>query len=96
MIAIIATFQVAEGKTDAFEAEFKALAEQVKAREAGNSLYQLVRAKRDPGSYRVMELYADKDAVKLHGATDYFLAAFERMKELLTAEPVIEMFDTVD
>jgi|KBSSwiStaDraftv2_1062776.scaffolds.fasta_scaffold04609_9 quinol monooxygenase YgiN len=96
MIAIIATFEVQAGKEAEFEAECRALAEKVRANEPGNTLYQLVRAKRSPQTYRMMELYADKDAVKLHGGTDYFLAGIERIKATLSAEPVIELLDTVD
>ncbi|WP_242124159.1 putative quinol monooxygenase [Sphingobium sp. Sx8-8] len=95
MIAIIASFTVAEGKEEAFEAEFAELTAKVRANEPGNSLYQLTRSKKDRQTYRMMELYADKDAVKAHGTTDYFAASFDRIKALLTAEPVIELLDSV-
>jgi len=96
MIAVIATFEVQPGKEEEFEAEARALCEKVRANEPDAKLYQLARAKRAPQTYRMMELYADKDAFKAHGATDYFAAAFERMKALLASDPVIELLDTVD
>jgi quinol monooxygenase YgiN len=95
MIAIIATFEVAPGKETEFEETFRALAEQVRSKESGNSLYTIARAKKSPQTYRVMELYADKDAIKLHGGTDYFTSAIEKLKTLVTAEPTIEMLDVV-
>lgn len=95
MIAIIATFEVRQGCEAEFEAECRGLAEKVRTNEPGNSLYQLVRSKKAPQTYRMMELYADKDAVKLHGGTDCFAAGFARIKDLLSADPVIELLDVV-
>ena len=95
MIAIIATFEVRQGQEAAFEARIAEVAEKVRANEPGNTLYQLTRSKKAPQTYRMMELYADKDAVKLHGGTDYFTAAWPRLRELTTSEPVIEMLDTI-
>ncbi|MCK9541414.1 MAG: antibiotic biosynthesis monooxygenase [Novosphingobium sp.] len=96
MLAVIATFEVQPGKEQEFEAEARALGEKVRANEPDVKLYQLTRAKRSPQTYRMLELYADKDAFKAHGATDYFPAAFERMKALLAGDPVIELLDGVD
>lgn len=96
MIAVIATFEAEPGKEAELEESFRALGEKVRANEPGNSLYRVTRVKRAPQTYRVMELYADKDALKLHGGTDYFLAAFEQIKTLVSAEPVIEVLDVID
>jgi quinol monooxygenase YgiN len=96
MIAVIATLEVHPGREVEFEAEFRALAEKVRAGEPGNHLYHLTRAKRTPQTYRVMELYADKDALKLHGGTDYFKAAMTVLEPLLAKEASIELLDVID
>lgn len=95
MVAVIATFTVAEGQAEAFEAVARALVGKVTANEPGVQLYRLVRSKKEPNVFKMMELYADKDALKAHGATDYFQAAFAEMKPLLAADPVIEMLDEI-
>lgn len=95
MIAAIVTLQIVEGKEAAFEAEYRIAAEQVRAHEAGNRLYQLTRSRTAPQTYRMMELYADEAALEAHGNAPYMPASFERVKPLLAAEPVIELLDTI-
>lgn len=94
-LAVIATFTVAEGQADAFEAVARTLVEAVRANEPGAPLYTLARAKREPNVFKMMELYADKDAFKAHGGTTWFQAGFAAMKPLLAADPVIELLDVV-
>jgi quinol monooxygenase YgiN len=93
MVAVIATFTVAEGKAEAFEAEFKILSDAVHANEPGVTLYTLVRAKKQPEIYKVMELYATKEDFKAHGASEWFQASLAKLKPLLANDPVIELFD---
>lgn len=95
MVAVIATFTVAEGQAEAFETVARGLVEKVTANEPGVQLYKLVRSKKEPTVFKMMELYASKDDLKAHGGTDYFQAAFAQMKPLLAADPVIEMLDEV-
>lgn len=96
MVPVIATFEVLQGQEAAFEAVFLSLQASVIANEPGVKLYQLVRAKRQAGVYKVIEIYTDKDAVKAHAATDYFQAAFPKLLALCAGDPAIEMFDSVD
>jgi quinol monooxygenase YgiN len=95
MIGIIATLKVQDGKGPEFEGVFNGLAEQVRANEPGNRLYQLTKSRADPNTYKVLELYADQDALTHHGQTDYFKAAGAKMGPCLAGRPDIELLDAV-
>ena len=95
MIGIIATIKVQEAKAAEFEGIFKDLAQQVRANEPGNLCYQLTKSRADAGTYKVLELYADQDALTKHGQTDYFRAAGAKMGPCLAGRPDIEMLDAV-
>jgi quinol monooxygenase YgiN len=94
-IGIIATIKVQDGKNAEFEGVFTALAAQVRANEPGNLAYQLTKSRTDPNTYKVLELYTDEDAVKLHGGTEYFKAAGPKMGPCLAGRPEIEYLDGV-
>jgi quinol monooxygenase YgiN len=94
-IGIVATLKVQDGKNAEFEAIFTALAAQVRANEPGNLAYQLTRSRTDPNTYKVLELYKDEEAVKLHGGTEYFKAAGPKMGPCLAGRPEIEYLDGV-
>jgi quinol monooxygenase YgiN len=95
MIGIIATIKVQEAKAAEFEGIFKDLAEQVRANEPGNLCYQLTKSRTEPGTYKVLELYKDQDALTHHGQTDYFRAAGPKMGPCLAGRPEIETLDAV-
>ena len=94
-IGVIATLKVAEGKNAEFEAIFTALAAQVKANEPGNLAYALTKSRTDPQTYKVLELYADQDALTHHGGTDYFKAAGPKLGPCMGGRPEIEYLDGV-
>jgi quinol monooxygenase YgiN len=95
MIGIIATIKVQEAKAAEFEGIFADLAKQVRANEPGNLCYQLTKSRTEAGTYKVLELYADQDALTKHGQTDYFRAAGAKMGPCLAGRPDIEMLDAV-
>ena len=95
MIGIIATLKVQEAKASEFEGIFKELAAQVKANEPGNLCYQLTKSRTEPGTYKVLELYSDQDALTHHGQTDYFKAAGPKMGPCMAGRPDIELLDGV-
>ena len=95
MIGILAKFSVDTAKAAEFEAFFGALAAKVHANEPGAKLYQLAKSRKDAGAYTVLELYADQAAFDHHGSTDYFKAAFPKLKDFFTAPPQLEFLDTV-
>lgn len=95
MIGVVATLKAQEGKGSELEAVFKTLAEQVRAKESGCHLYQLTKSRTEPDTYKVMELYADQDALAHHGGTDYFKSIGAKMGPLLAGRPQVEYLDAV-
>uniref|UniRef100_A0A060T5J1 ARAD1C12782p n=1 Tax=Blastobotrys adeninivorans TaxID=409370 RepID=A0A060T5J1_BLAAD len=78
-----------EGKLDEVVKGFTDLAEKVKANEPGTLVYYLVQPK-GANEIIVVEKYADADALKKHGQTDYFKEFFQRMGGLLAKAPEIK------
>ena len=68
MITVIATIRAKPGKGSELEADFRAWAEVVKAKEPGTLQYTLSRSREDPDLYVAFELYADDAAVAAHMA----------------------------
>jgi quinol monooxygenase YgiN len=96
MIGVIATLRIKDGAAEAFEAGFTELAAKVRANEAGNIAYQLCKSRTEPNTYKVLELYADQDALTAHGQTDYFKAAGAAVfAPVLAGRPEIEYLDGV-
>jgi quinol monooxygenase YgiN len=92
MIAIIATFTVAEANAEAFEAVANALVAATRANEPGVKLYTLVRNGKEPTQYRMMELYDDQAAVDSHMASEWFKAAGPKLGPLLDGRLKIEQY----
>ncbi len=95
MIGVIATLKIQDGKAEDFEAVFRTLSAAVRANEPGNLCYQLTRSKTDPTIYKVLEVYADADALKAHGISDHFKAAGPGLGACLAGKPDIEYLDGV-
>ena len=96
MIAIVASLTVKDGQGGEFEPIFLELTAKVRANEPGNLLYQLVKSRSDPNSYRVMELYTDQAAVDLHGKTDHFKDLGRKMGAFMAGPPAVDFFDAVE
>ena len=94
-IGVIATLTVAEGKNADFEAVFATLAAAVRANEPGNVFYTLTRSRANPQIYKVLEQYVNQSALTLHGGSEYFKAAGEKLGPCLAAVPDIEYLDAV-
>jgi quinol monooxygenase YgiN len=95
MIGVIATLKIKDGTADAFEAAFRTLQAAVRANEPGNHAYQLTRSKADPLTYKVLEIYADADALKAHGESAHFKAAGPALAGALAGRPDVEYLDGV-
>jgi len=93
MIAILATMRVLDGKGEAFEAVFNGLAAKVRANEPGCLLYQLTRSRKEPNTYKIMELYKDQAALDQHAGSEYFKAGFPEMRATLDGKADIELLD---
>jgi len=94
-IGVIATLKIQAGKTDEFEAFFTELAKQIRANEPGNVAYQLTKSRTEPGTYKVLEIYKDQEALTHHGGTAYFKAAGPTFATMLGGRPEIEYLDGV-
>jgi quinol monooxygenase YgiN len=95
MIGIVATIKVQDGKGEEFEQVFRELTPQVRANEPGCLAYQLTKSRKEPNTYKVLELYSDEDAVTHHGQTDYFKAAGARMGACMAGRADVERLDAV-
>lgn len=95
MIGVVAVLKVQEAKAAEFEEIFKDLQAQVQANEDGCIAYQLTKSRTEPGTYKVLELYKDADALKHHGGTDYFKAAGAKMGPCMAGRPEVEYLDAV-
>jgi len=96
MIGVVATLKVADGKAEAFETAFLALAAQVRANEPGCLAYQLTRSRTEPGIYKVLELYRDEESLKAHGQSAHLHAAGPALMPCMGGPPVIEYLDAVE
>ncbi|MBV9330115.1 MAG: antibiotic biosynthesis monooxygenase [Alphaproteobacteria bacterium] len=93
-IGIVATLKVQPGKGGEFEKIFADLADQVRANEPGNSLYQVFKSRKDADTYVVMEIYSDQAALDAHGKSDYFKAAGPKLGPTLAGRPDILYLDS--
>ena len=96
MIGIVATLKVQDGKNAEFEGVFRDLSKQVRANEAGCLMYQLTKSRTEPNTYKVLEMYASDEALKVHGSSDYFRAAGPGIGACLAGRPEIEYLDAVE
>ncbi|MEZ5709178.1 MAG: putative quinol monooxygenase [Blastomonas sp.] len=95
MIAVVASFVISEGKETEFETVANALVAEVRANEPGCSLYQLAKDRKTAGRYKMLELYTDMDAFKVHGGTDWFKVAMPKMAPCFAEAPVVEIMECV-
>lgn len=93
MLALIAKFNVVEGKEEEFEKHVLALAWQVRANEPGNELYTLCQDAE--GNYLMLELYKDAEALAEHGKTEHFKAAGAGFAGLLAGRPEIQRLEVI-
>jgi len=95
MIGVIAVLKIKDGTAAEFEAIFSELSEKVRANEAGNKLYQLTKSRTEPNTYKVLELYADAEALATHGQTEYFKDLGRKMGAVMDGRPAVEVLDSV-
>lgn len=94
-IGLIVKLKVNPGKGPAFEAAFATQAAGVRANEAGNKLYQLVRSREDENAYVVMELYDSEADLEAHRTAEHMVANRPNMAGLVAPGTTIEIFDAV-
>jgi quinol monooxygenase YgiN len=95
MIGIVATLKVQDGKNADFEAAFKEAMAQVRANEPGNIVYQLVKSRSEPNTYKVLELYKDDAAIAAHRDSAHYKALGPKLGPCMAGRPEIELLDGV-
>jgi quinol monooxygenase YgiN len=94
-IGLLATITVLEGKNAEFEQTFLDLTAMVRENEPGNIFYALHKSAQDPQVYKVMEQYDSREALELHGKTEYFKQANQKLAGLVASAPEIEVLEAV-
>jgi quinol monooxygenase YgiN len=77
------TMTILDDERAAFEALMNALAAEVKANEPGNLAYHILRDRSQPTTYRIVEIYASKEAFKQHLSADYVQQANSKVTKIL-------------
>lgn len=95
-IALVVTLTVQDGKGEELEGVFRELAAKVRANEPGNQAYKLAKSRTEPNVYKVLEIYADQDALTAHGQSDHFKTLSPKMGPCLAGRPAMEMLDGID
>jgi len=95
MYSLFVTMMVLDDERAAFEELMKALAAAVKANEPGNLGYHVLRSRAQPAKYRVVEIYASKEAFKQHLSADYVLVANSKVLKTLSCAPEVEAVDVL-
>lgn len=93
-IALIAKLTAAEGKADDLAVALGELIEAA-ASESGLEIYSAHRATDDPDTFYFFELYADSDALAVHGKGDEMKAAMAALGGFLGGRPEITMLSPV-
>jgi quinol monooxygenase YgiN len=94
-VGVVATIKIKEGTNEAFEAVANEMMAAVRANEKGNLVYQFCKAKSDPTTYVVMEIYADQAALEAHGKSDHFRSIGPKMGPSMAGRPDVQYYDTV-
>lgn len=94
-IGLIVRLKVNPGKGPDFEAAFAKQAAGVRANEAANKLYQLVRSREDENSYVVMELYDNEAALEVHRSAPHMVENRPNMAGLVAPGTTVEIYDAV-
>ena len=83
MIAFIVRFEIKTEAEQEFVEVAQGLAEQVRANEPGNHLYQLCRDAEKPGHYVMLERYENEEAFQIHTKSPYFREVGPRLAKML-------------
>ncbi len=95
MITCTATLRVRAGDEERFERLLLELVDDVRRHEPGCTLFHFVRSQREPRTYLVIEIYADRAAFDFHHGTDYLARTIPEMKTYLASDPELEDYDLV-
>jgi len=92
MIALIASIRVAPANAETLEREFATLADHVRANEPDTLVYHLARGP-EAGTYRVIEIYRNEEAIRAHLGSDAFKSFRPKLGEMLLEPPATEKLE---
>jgi len=96
MIAMSVKIAVNPESEADFEDAFAAQAAAVRGHEPGNCMYELFRSHKRPGTYMLMEIYADEAALAAHRQSAHMAEHRGKTVLFVSGEPEIETFSIVD
>ena len=95
MYSVMVTMTVRPQEREAFERALAELAAAVKADEPGALCYHVLRSRDQPTRYRVLEIYASKDAFKTHLNSAHVLKVSPQVQRTLASAPELEVLEIV-
>jgi len=95
MYSVIVTMSVREDQREAFERVMKELATAVKAHEPGALCYHVLRCRNEPRKYRIVEIYASKEAFQAHRNTEHVQKANPQVLATLAGTLEFEVVEVV-
>jgi quinol monooxygenase YgiN len=95
MYGVVVTMTVRDDQREAFEDLVRGLAVAVRANEPGNLSYHMLRSRTEPTNYRIVEIYASKEAFKLHLSANYVRDANPEVLRTLTGTPEVEVLEVI-
>ncbi len=92
--SLIAKLTAVEGKESELEEVLRGVIAAA-GEEAGLEVYSAHGAKDEPGVYYFFELFADDDALAVHGKGEAMAAAMGKFKGLLAGRPEVTMMSPI-
>jgi len=92
MIIIHAGFQVKADQENEFLKEVQSLVEASRAEE-GNISYDLLKDSEKAGSYTMVELWKDMDAVQAHNQAEHFTTFMTKAPQFMAAPADVKLFN---
>ena len=93
--AAVVTLKVAAENADAFEAIMAEMIARVKADEPGTLVYRLCRVPQEPGTYRMLEVYADEVARQAHATGAALKDGAAKFGPMLVAKPAFDRLQAI-
>jgi len=95
MYGATVTMTVREEQREIFEKFMKTLVEAVRAHEPQNLAYHVLRSRTQPNNFRIVEIYASKDAFKTHVGAAYVRELNPAIQATLEIDALLEMVDVL-
>jgi quinol monooxygenase YgiN len=95
MYGVTVTMTVREGRREIFEQLIKTLVEAVKAHEPQNLAYHVLRSRTQPNCFRIVEIYASKEAFKAHIGAGHVSELNAAIQATLESGTQMEMVDVL-